>query len=225
MLNLIKDNKNLLEIFDDQCLIWWNKKGLINIIKDIINNYFDKKSNTYNITIQFKMSIQSLLDKPKKLLELINDSLKPKDIEKKKYGEVFTPMNFINDKMLNDLEIYWSEKYNENIWTNEKITFFDPAAGMGNFPIAIYYKLLKALKCKIIDKKNRKKHIINNQLYMSEINKKNCFIIKEIFNIDNSNNLNLYEGDSLKLNIKNEFNKKKFDIIIGNPPYNEELLK
>ena len=25
MLNLIKDNKNLLEIFDDQCLIWWNK--------------------------------------------------------------------------------------------------------------------------------------------------------------------------------------------------------
>ena len=34
------------------------------------------------------MSIQSLIDKPKQLLDLINDCLKPKDIEKKKFGEV-----------------------------------------------------------------------------------------------------------------------------------------
>ena len=26
MLNDIKEDKNLLEIFDEQCLIWWNKK-------------------------------------------------------------------------------------------------------------------------------------------------------------------------------------------------------
>jgi site-specific DNA-methyltransferase (adenine-specific) len=36
-------------------------------------------------------------------------------------------------------------------------------------------------------------------------------------------NLNLYEGDSLQLDIKKEFGISKFDIIIGNPPYNEEL--
>ncbi len=41
------------------------------------------------------MTLQSLIDKPKELLEFINDCLKPKDIEKKKYGEVFTPMPLI----------------------------------------------------------------------------------------------------------------------------------
>ena len=47
MLNNIKESNELLEIFDDQCLIWWHKKGLIDIIRDIIVKYFDKSSNTY----------------------------------------------------------------------------------------------------------------------------------------------------------------------------------
>ena len=225
MLNSIKENNELLEIFDNQCLIWWNKKGLINIICDIINKYFDKNSNTYNISIQFKMSIQSLLDRPKELLELISDCLKPKTIEKKAYGEVFTPMNFINDKMLKDIEDYWFQNKNENIWTNEKLTWYDPATGMGNYPIAIYYKLMEGLKYKIPNENERKKHIIEKQLYMGELNKKNCFVIKQIFNINNEYNLNLYEGDTLNININKIFGINKFNIIIGNPPYNEELTK
>jgi ankyrin repeat protein len=51
MLNDIKENPELLEIFDDQCLIWWNKKDLIDLIKNIVNKYFDKNSNTYNISV------------------------------------------------------------------------------------------------------------------------------------------------------------------------------
>jgi site-specific DNA-methyltransferase (adenine-specific) len=223
MLNDIKKNNELLEIFDDQCLIWWNKKGLINIICDIINKYFDKYSNTYNISIQFKMSIQSMLDRPKELLELISDCLKPKTIEKKTFGEVFTPMNFINDKMLKDIEEYWLKTKNENIWTNEKLTWYDPAAGMGNYSIAIYYKLMEGLKNKIPNDEKRKKHIIEKQLFMGELNKKNCFVVKQIFNINNIYKLNLYEGDTLNIKINEVFGKTKFDIIIGNPPYNEEL--
>jgi hypothetical protein len=84
MLNDIQENPELLDMFDDMCLIWWNKKDLINIIKNIVSKYFDKKSNTYNISINFKMSLQSLIDNPKELLELINECLKPKVIEKKK---------------------------------------------------------------------------------------------------------------------------------------------
>ena len=83
MLNDIQENPELLNMFDDMCLIWWNKKDLINIIKNIVSKYFDKNSNTYNISINFKMSLQSLIDNPKELLELINECLKPKVIEKK----------------------------------------------------------------------------------------------------------------------------------------------
>ena len=225
MLMDIKDNPELLETFDDQCLIWWNKKDLIDMIKDIIDKYFDKNSNTYNISIQFKMSLQSLIDKPKELLELINDCLKPKDVEKKQFGEVFTPIDFINNKMLKDIENYWLKTYDENIWTNEKLTWYDPAAGMGNYPIAIYYKLLDGLKNKIPDEELRKKHIIEKQLYMGELNKKNCQVIKQIFNMHNNYNLNLYQGDTLTIKLNEIFGISKFDIIIGNPPYNEELTK
>ena len=169
------------------------------------------------------MSIQSLLDRPKELLELISDCLKPKTIEKKIFGEVFTPMTFINDNMLKDIEEYWLKNKNENIWSNESLTWFDPATGMGNYPIAIFYKLMEGLKDKIINVFERKKHIIEKQLFMGEINKKNCFVIKQIFNINNECKLNLYEGDTLKIDINKEFNVSKFDIIIGNPPYNKEV--
>ena len=45
------------------------------------------------------MSLQSLIDKPKELLELINDCLKPKYVEKKQFGEVFTPFNLVNEML------------------------------------------------------------------------------------------------------------------------------
>jgi hypothetical protein len=121
MLNDIKENPELLDTFDDQCLIWWNKKDLIDLIKDIVSKYFDKSSNTYNISVQFKMSLQSLIDNPKELLKLINDCLKPKDIEKKQFGEVFTPIKLVND-MLDKLPIeVWK---NKNLNLNLQYLYF-----------------------------------------------------------------------------------------------------
>ena len=223
MLNEIHENPELLEVFDYMCLIWWNKKDLINIIKNIVSKYFDKNSNAYNISINFKMSLQSLIDSPKELLELINECLKPKEIEKKKFGEVFTPMSFINNDMLGDLEAYYKKKNNKNIFEDDTLKWGDTTTGMGNFPIAIYYKLMDGLKNKIPNEKDRKKHILEKMLFMAEYNKKNCFIVKQIFNMNNEFKLNLYEGDSLQLDIKKEFGIDNFDIVIGNPPYNEEL--
>jgi len=223
MLNDIQENPELLDMFDDMCLTWWNNKNLIDLIKKIVSENFDRNSNTYNISIQIKMELQSLIDRPKELLELINECLKPKVIEKKKFGEVFTPMSFINNDMLKDLESYYTEKYNKNIFEDETLKWGDTTAGMGNFPVVIYYKLMDGLKVKIPNEKDRKKHILENMLFMAEYNKKNCFIIKQIFNINNELKLNLYEGDSLQLDIQKEFGITKFDIVIGNPPYNEEL--
>jgi len=58
---------------------------------------------------------------------------------------------------------------------------------------------------------------------MGELNKKNCFVVKQIFNINNKFKLNLYERDTLNVKLNEVFGISKFNIIIGNPPYNEEL--
>ena len=49
MLNIISEDKELLDIFDEQSLIWWNQKDLIKIIKKIIRENYDENSNVYNI--------------------------------------------------------------------------------------------------------------------------------------------------------------------------------
>jgi hypothetical protein len=158
------------------------------------------------------MSLQSLIDRPKELLELINDCLKPKESEKKQYGEVFTPMELINE-MLDKLPV--------DVWKNKELKWFDPASGMGNFTIAVYLRLMESLKDEIKEDELRKKHILENMLYMSELNKKNVLICKEIFDLGGKYKLNIHEGDTLKLNIKDEWEIDGFDIVMGNPPYNK----
>jgi len=212
MLNDIKENPELLETFNDQCLIWWNKKDLIDFIKDIVIKHFDKSSNTYNISIQFKMSLQSLIDNPKELLELINDCLKPKEVERKENGEVFTPMILINEML---------DKLPNEVWKDKDLKWLDPCCGMGNFSVAVYLRLMEELRDIIIDDKERKKHILQEMLYMCELNKKNVLICKQIFDIHSEYHLNLHEGSFLEFNPVELFNIHQFDIIIGNPPYQE----
>jgi site-specific DNA-methyltransferase (adenine-specific) len=124
-------------------------------------------------------------------------------------------------KLVNDM----MDKLPDEVWTNEKLKWFDPAAGMGNFPIAAYLRLMESLKDKISNDVKRKKHILENMLYMSELNKKNCYVIQQIFNMEKKYKLNLHCGDTLKMDIKKVFGIDKFDIIIGNPPYNKELTR
>jgi hypothetical protein len=158
----------------------------------------------------------SLIDNPTELLELITDCLKPKDIEKKQYGEVFTPIKLVEEML---------SKLPEEVWKDKNLKWFDPASGMGNFPIVIYLKLMETLKQEIPEEKERKQHILENMLYMSELNKKNVLITKQIFDVKNNYNLNIYNGNSLLLDTKKEFGIKKFDIIVGNPPYNASGVK
>ena len=222
MLNIIKTNPELLCVFHDQAFIWWNKKDIITMIEKIVQKYIQKNSSIYNIAIQFKLSLQNLIDRPKELLELIDSCLKPKQKEKQENGEVFTPMTLVNE-MLDKLDNHYTITNNKSIFSESGFKWFDPASGMGNFPVAVYLRLMEGLKIQFPIESERKKHIIEKMLYMSELNKKNVFICNQIFNISNEYKLNLYAGDTLEMNIETVWGIQlnTFDVVLGNPPFNK----
>ena len=111
-------------------------------------------------------------------------------------------MSLVNE-MLDKLPI--------KVWKDKNLKWLDPASGMGNFPVAIYLRLIESLKDLIPDDNERKRHILENMLYMCELNKKNVFICEMIFDYK----LNIYQGDSLKVDYNKKFGVDKFDIIVG----------
>jgi hypothetical protein len=220
MLNIIKTTPSLLNVFRDQSFIWWNKPDIIRLVEVIMCKYIRKDTCIYNISVQIKMSLHSLIDKPKELLEFIDSCLKPKKLEKEQFGEVFTPLYLIYN-MLDKLDEYYTKEHGRSIFTEPHLKWFDPASGMGNFPVAVYLRLIDGLKTHIPNDEDRKKHILENMLYMSELNKKNVFVSHQIFNMSNQYKLNLYEGNSLDLNTEQVWGVQRFDIVMGNPPYNK----
>ena len=130
-----------------------------------------------------------------------------KKIEKDKYGEVFTSPVLIN-KML--------DLFPTNIWTNHNLSWLDPSVGVGFFMIFVYMRLMNGLKKWQPNQKKRSKHIIENMLFMVELNKKNCAVCKSIFG-DNSR---LVCGDFL--DTVNFPRNESFDCIVGNPPFQDD---
>ena len=158
-----------------------------------------------------------MYSKAKKIYEMneedINDFMKEqlptKKLEKDKYGEVFTSPILIN-KML--------DLFPKSVWSNYKLTWLDPSVGAGFFMICVYMRLINGLKKWEPNEKKRSKHIIENMLYMVELNKKNCDICKSIF----GQNLNLICGDfldDLKFTGRHDIS---FDCIVGNPPFQDD---
>lgn len=221
MLNIIKTSPSLISVFNDQSFIWWNKKDIIKLVETIVGKYVRKNSSIYNIVIQFKMSLQSLIDKPKELLELIDSCLKPKQKEKQENGEVFTPMKLVFE-MLDKLDTHYIKENGKSIFTEKNFKWGDiVGCGMGNFSVAVYLRLMEGLKQDIPNEYARKKHILEKMIYMAELNKKNVFICRQIFDLNHDYSLNLYEGDALKLDPDVEWSVEKFDVILGNPPFNK----
>ena len=219
----INETEELKEIINEYCLNIWEKNNLFQIIYSFGIKYLNNNYELNNILLQFKMVSNSLINKPNELHHYLKQSLKPKELEKKKFGEVFTPMELI-DQMLRKLDDYYKKmKKNKgkSIFSNSKLKWYDPASGMGSFSVNVFYKLMNGLKDEIKDEETRKKHILENMLYMTEINKKNCYILRKVFN-DKKYKLNIYCGDSLKVDIQKRFNTNHFDVIMGNPPFSHD---
>ena len=196
---------------------------LYNMINNAIDNMEEKQRGgnllELNKQIQLRKSKIYSIKEPDELLKYINDNLKPKKVEKDERGEVFTPMELVNE-MLNKLP--------DSVWKNPNLKWLDPAAGMGNFPVAVYMRLMEGLKSVIDEEEERRKHILENMLYMVELDETNVFMMKKIFCCKLSKSskkgydLKIFEGSFIdkrdKKYKKIDFDLK-FDIILGNPPF------
>jgi hypothetical protein len=170
----------------------------LNFIFDNIKGSMHKS----NKNLIFNMNANAIEEKIEQYLSVRAD-------EKDKFGEVFTPVQLI-EEMLDELP--------KNVWSNPELKWLDPANGIGNFPMVVYKHLFKGLEKWEPNEETRSDWIIQKMLYMVELNPKNVKISKQIF----GNNANICCADFLKDSEKcfTQFKTDSFDIIIGNPPFN-----
>jgi hypothetical protein len=153
-----------------------------------------------------------MTDKEAAILALLEKHLPTKTKEKETLGEVFTPVSMI-ERLL--------DMFPASIWKRKDTSWLDPAAGIGNFLVCVFFRLMEGLKGSIPSDKDRARHILRNQLYMVEINPANTTICRSIFKELSDEPAHIHEGDFrsvAKAGVKGW--PATFDCILGNPPYN-----
>jgi N-6 DNA Methylase len=178
----------------------------------------------------------------KTIHEFIERHLEPNEREKKLFGEVFTPLPLVQE-MLGSIEKYADKDF----WKNPNLKILDPAAGIGNFPLIAYEKLMEGLKSvkgfkgegeKEVEA--RRKHILEKMLYMVELNPNNVRLMNKIFNgkkytlnvlctdflLETEADIKKHDGLSSRQKADGkrllEWKTMKFDLVMGNPPFNDE---
>ena len=159
---------------------------------------------------------------PEEIQTKIEEYLPIRKKEKDKFGEVFTPLSLINELLYN---------IPLTIWKNPEGKWLDPANGIGNFFMMVYQKLMEELPdtynknvIHYANKKEKVDHIIKNMLYMIEINPTNVKISQQIFGLNaNICCCDFFEEEKWRSQFfENEKEKRLFDVIISNPPFQME---
>ena len=125
---------------------------------------------------------------------------------KQLYGEIFTPFSLI-DIMFDMME--------PSYFSDPSKTYLDAGAGSGHFSMCLYWRLMEGLRYIIHDEETRSSHILAKMIYMSEIREENVAKLRDMFGEE----CNISEGNFL------EYLSRRFDYIIGNPPYNCNGIK
>ena len=144
------------------------------------------------------------------IIQKLKERLTVRIRKKKEKGEVFTPPELI-EYLLNNLP--------NHLFRNPDLKWIDPSSGIGHIVIMIYCKLMDGLQENISCPKKRSKHIIENMLYMVELDEENASQCVALFKIiDSKSKPNIKILDFFNFN-KSIFGIDKFDVIVGNPPY------
>jgi len=125
----------------------------------------------------------------------------------KEFGEVLTPLWLVED-MLNTLP--------DEVWHNPNLKWLDPCVGTGNFIQVIVQRLSKFHSIK---------HIMENMIYVCELQPKNVFLYMYAFDPEDRYALNIYNGSYLSEGFGKhmaDLGIEKFDVIVMNPPYQEQ---
>lgn len=129
-------------------------------------------------------------------------------------GDVPTPLRLVGE-MLDDLP--------EEVWSDPYLKWLDPACGKGGYLLTIAQRLMNGLKEWEPDDHKRYAHIFGNMLYGCDILDKNIMALLYLADPESKYETHFTCCDYLSATftdmLKKTWNIKRFDIVIGNPPY------
>ena len=208
LIKLYPQIKNLIKITPPKQL-----RGAVLSVLDKERRYI----HTEYKKLHQKNKVSCYLEYTDEIVFKINDYVTIADVEKEKYAEVMTPICLVED-ILDTLP--------KSVWSNPNLKWLDPCNGVGTFPSIIIQRLMKGLEEIFPKPKDRYKHIIENMIYVCELQARNMYIFHCVFDKPNIYDLKTFYGsflsDEFNGHMKNAWGIDKFDIIIGNPPYDEK---
>lgn len=220
-------DKNLFEEVIDQMML----DGLNPILQEKIKSlplrdkrlnilaFLDKDRNLFMKIKSFISSEKlSKVEHLKEVILMLREYVKVGDVEKKKFGEVMTDLNLVKHIL---------SRIPKESFEDPNKTFIDLSNGTGVFPLVVIYRLMVGLEKWQPDPELRYKHIIENQIFVSEIQPKNMFLYMCLVDPYDEYKLNIYTGSSLeegfRKHMKEVWNKESFNYSIGNPPFNQMI--
>ena len=155
----------------------------------------------------------SEMNRIKDVVAIIGDYIKVAKTEVKTKGEVMTPISLVEEMM---------DTLPSEVWSNPNLKWLDPCNGVGTFFSVVIERLMKGLESFEPNKKLRYKHIVENMIYVCELQAKNLFLYLYAVDPKDEYDLNVYCGSYLDEGFDNHMKfcgVDKFNVIIMNPPY------
>jgi hypothetical protein len=210
LVNKVKNDEEAICLFEDTAAsvgIDINFDSYLQLLEEYIAE--NRKSG------KMDMMINILLDRIEKG-QTIMDIVGIDKISKKQFAEVFTPTWLVDDML---------DKLPEEVWSNPDLKWIDNSCGSGVFLWhGVVPRLKRGLKDQFDSEKDLNKHIAK-MIHGVDIQASNIGICRKYLlnslGKENKRTIikNIVKANSLEFDY---WNGKKFDIVVGNPPYQDD---